>query len=119
MNVARTILDCLVKDKIDKPNDGRCIGLRFNRSGLFVPSQLQKLASFTELFEDLLHARCVSAVILLDALFDLIGSRNHNLNVFAEGESKVLRCAQVERVNERHTQQTAAHFNRKRAMQAG
>ena len=82
VNVARPIQDRLIKDQIDKADNGRCIRLGFNGC-LLVSTYLQKLANFTQLFEDLLHGGGLTPVILLDELFDLLGWRNDNLNVFA------------------------------------
>src|SRR5205814_9811271 len=90
VNVARAVLDCLVKNEIDEANYGCRVRLRFTRSFAVSFPQLQKLASFAELLENVLHARRVAAVILLDQFFDLLRRRNHDLNVFTEREAKVL-----------------------------
>ena len=117
MNVARAVLDRLIKDKVDKTNDRGCIRLCFNRGGAVSLAQLQKLASFTELFEDLLHVRGIGAVILPDQIFDLLRWRNDHVNVFTEREAKILCRVLIERINQRDTQRITAHFNRKRAVQ--
>jgi hypothetical protein len=78
---------------------------------------LQQLARFAELFEDFLDARCVSAVILFDSIFDLLGRRNDNIDLFAQGKTEVLSRAKVERINQCDAQNVPAHSNRKRAVQ--
>ena len=119
MNVARAVLNCLVQDKIDKANDRGRVRLCFNRSGAIFFTQLQKLADLPELFENLLHARGIGAVIPLDLIFDLFGRRNDDVNFFAEREAKVLCRTKIERVNERDIQCVAVHFDRQRAVQPG
>src|SRR5437773_11089796 len=101
MNVARAVLNCLVQDKIDKANDRGRVRLCFNRSGAIFFTQLQKLTDLPELLENLLHASRVGAVIPLDLIFDLLGRRNDDVNLFAEREAKILRRAIIERINER------------------
>jgi len=118
MNVARAVLDRLVQDKIDKANDRGRVRLCFNR-GAIVFAQLQELADLSELFENLLHARRIGAVVLLDPLFDLLGRRNNDVNVFAECEAKIRGSAMIERINERDMHYVAAHFDRQRAVQPG
>ena len=66
MNVARAVLDCLIKNQIHKSNDRRCVRLRFNRSFAVHLAQLQRFACFAELLEDFLHARRVGAVKLFN-----------------------------------------------------
>src|SRR5436190_9209675 len=117
MNVARAVLNCLVQDKIDKANDRGRVRLCFNRSGAIFFTQLQKLAGLPELFENLLHARRIGAVIPLDLIFDLLGWRNDDLNLFAEREAKILGRAMIERINESDMQYVATYFDRQRAVQ--
>src|SRR5438445_12829267 len=80
VNVARAILDRLIENKIDKPNDRGCVRLRFNRSLAVAFAQLQELASFTELFENFLHTRRIGPVVLLYQFIDLIGLRGDYLD---------------------------------------
>ena len=81
--------------------------------------QLQQFARFAELFEDFLHARRVGTVILFDSIFDLLGRRNHNIDIFAQGKTEVLSRAKIERINQCDAQCISAHSNRKRAVQPG
>src|SRR5437773_5733187 len=101
VNVARAVLDRLVKDQIDEPNDGRRVRFGFSCSFAVSFAQLQKLAGFAELLEDLLHARRVGSVMLLDQFFDLLGRRNHDLNVFTERETKVFRGMKIKWISKR------------------
>src|SRR6266566_2297100 len=117
MNVARPVLDRLVQDKIDKANDRGRVRFCFNRSGAILFTQLQKLAGLPELFENLLHARRIGAVIPLDLIFDLFGRRNDDVNFFAEREAKILRSAMIERINESDMQYVAAYFDRQGTVQ--
>ena len=77
---------------------------------------MKRLASFAELLENVLHARGIAAVILLDQVFDLIRRRNDDVDIFPEREAKVLRGVKIKRINERDAQCGSAHFNRKSAM---
>src|SRR6266542_4735079 len=72
VNVARAVLDRLVKNEIHKTDDRRRIRLRFNRSFAVGLAQLQRFTDFAELLEHFLHARRIGAVILLDQLLDLL-----------------------------------------------
>src|SRR5258705_3340993 len=72
VNIARDVLNRLIEDQIDETNNRGCIRLGFNRSLAFSLAQLEKLPNFPELLENFLHARRVSAVMLLDQIFDLI-----------------------------------------------
>src|SRR6266446_6602877 len=101
VNVARAVLDRLVKDEIDKANDRCCIRLRFDRGLAVSLAQLQKLASFAELLENFIHAGGIAAVMLLDQFFDLLGRRNHYLNVFTERETEVLCSMGIKRIDQR------------------
>src|SRR5207249_1314101 len=101
VNVARAILDRLVKDEIDKANDRRCIRLRFD-CGLAVSlAQLQKLASFAELLENVPHAGGIAAVMLLDQFFDLFGRRNYDLKVFTQRKTEVFCSVKIKRIDQR------------------
>ena len=73
VNVARAVLDRLVKDEIDETDYRRRVRLRFNCSLAVSLAQLQRFTGFSELLEHFLHARRVGAVILLDQLLDLVG----------------------------------------------
>src|SRR5206468_5163297 len=101
VNVARAVLDRLVKNKINEANYGCRVRLRFSCSFAVSFPQLQKLASFAELLENVFHARRVAAVILLDQFFDLLRRRNHDLNVFTEREAKVFRGMKIKWINKR------------------
>src|SRR6266704_1734982 len=101
VNVTRAVLDRLIKNQIDKANYGCRVRLRFNCSFAVCLAQLEKLASFAKLFEDFLHVRRVGSVILLDQLLDLLGRRNHDLNVFAERETKVFRGMKIKWISKR------------------
>jgi hypothetical protein len=57
--------------------------------------------------------------MLFDAIFDLFRRDDDNINVFAEGEAKILGRARIERINQRNAQRVAGHPNRKRAMETG
>src|SRR5438445_8211057 len=99
VNVARAVLDRLVKDEIDKANDRRRVCFRFDRRLAVSLAQLQKLAGFAELLENFIHAGGIAAVILLDQLFDLFGRRNHYLNVFTERAAEVLYSKGLKRID--------------------
>src|SRR5689334_11367717 len=101
VNVARAVLDRLVKDEIDEANDWRRIRLRFNRGFAIGLAQLQKLPSFTELLENVLHASRVGAVILFDQLFDLFGRRHHYLHFFTERETEVVCGLEIKWIDQR------------------
>ena len=116
MDVARTVLDRLIKDKIDKANDRGRVCLCFHRSAI-VFAQLQKFASLTELLEDVLHARRLGAVMLFDAFLDLLGWRDDDINVLAKSETKIFARAQIERINQSDANGIADQSNRQRAMQ--
>src|SRR4029450_4304081 len=116
MNVARTVLNRLVKNKIDKANDRSCVCFGFNcrfAVSLAVPCDGQKLASLAELLENFVHARRIGAVMLFDQIFDLIRGRNDDVDVFTERKAKILRSVEIERINEGDSQCSAAHLNRK------
>src|SRR4029453_1632065 len=98
VNIARPVLDRLVEDQIDKPNDRGCICLGFNRGLAISLSQLEKLPNFAELLENFLHARRVGAIMLLDQIFDLIWRRNDHVNVFAKRKAEILWRAMIERI---------------------
>src|SRR5437667_6346240 len=104
VNVARSVQDRLVKDEIDKANDRRCVCFRFDRGLAVFLAQLQKLASFAELLENLIHAGGIAAIMLLDQFFDLIGRRNHYLNVFTERETEVLCSMGIKRLGQRDSE---------------
>src|SRR6266705_1482996 len=87
VSVARSVLDRLVKNEINKASDGCRVRLGFNDSFAVALAQLQKFPSFAELLENLIHAGGIAAIMLLDQFFDLIGRRNHYLNVFTERET--------------------------------
>src|SRR5262249_39042103 len=99
MDVARTVLYRVIENEIDKPDDRRRVRFCFNSSIAIRLSQLQELARFPELLEDVLHARCIRAVILLDQLFDLLWRRNDDLDVFTERETKILSRVEIERIH--------------------
>src|SRR5262249_5750235 len=117
MNVARAVLDGLIKDEIHKTDDRRRVRLRFNRSFAVSLAQLQRFTGFTELLEHFLHARRIGPVILLDQLLDLLGRRNDYLNVFAKCEAQVLSDMQIKWIDQRHPQRSFAHLYRQRAVQ--
>ena len=50
--------------------------------------------------------------MLLNQLLDLLGRRNHNLNVFAQSKTQVLRDMQIEGVDERHPQYRVGQSDR-------
>ena len=77
---------------------------------------MQESAGFAELFEDFLHARRIGAVKLFDPIFDLFCWRDHNIDIFAQGKAKVLRGAEIERIDQRDAQCVPAYSNRQRAM---
>ena len=102
MNVARAVLNGLIQDQIHETNDRCRICFRCHRSLGISLSQLQRFSGFAELLQHFLHAGRIGAVILLDQLFDLLGRRNNNLNVFAERKTQILRDVQIKGVGERH-----------------
>ena len=55
--------------------------------------------------------------MLLDEFFDLLGRRNHDLNVSTECETEVLRGMEIKRIDQRNSHRGCAHFNWKRAVQ--
>ena len=72
---------------------------------------VQQLASFAELLENVLHARRIGAVMLLDQVFDLIRRRNDDVDIFPEREAKIFGGVKIERINERDAQCGSAHLN--------
>ena len=116
MNVARAVLDRLIQDKVDKANNRGGVRLGFD-GGAVSLTQLQESAGFAELFEDLLHARRIGAVILLDPVFNLFGRSDHNIDIFAQGKAQVLRGAGIKWINQRDAQGASAYSNRKRPVQ--
>src|SRR5438445_13629217 len=97
VNVARAILDRLIENKIDKPNDRGCVRLRFNRSLAVAFAELQELASFAELFENFLRTRRIGSVVLLDQILDLTGRRDDYMDVCVEREAEIICSVCIER----------------------
>ncbi len=101
MDVARAVLDRLKQDQIDEANDRRGVRFRLDVDGAaLVAAQRQQLPGFAELLEDFLHAGGVAAVVALDALLDLIGRGDDDMNVFAERKTEIFGRAQIERINQ-------------------
>ena len=99
MSLARSWI-AWYKNQIDKANDRRGVRFGFHcRRAVSVAANWSSFAGFAELLENVLHARGVGAVILLDPLFDLLGRRNDDVDVFAEREAKIFRRAQIERID--------------------
>ena len=102
MDVARPVLDRLIQDQIDEANDRRGVRFGFDtRPVALVAAQRHQLARFAELLEDVLHAGGVGAVVALDPIFDLLGRRDDDMDVFAEREAEIFRRAQIERIDQR------------------
>src|SRR4030095_13509376 len=119
MNVARAVLNRLVKNEIDKANDRCCVCFGFDcRLAVSFASVcgVDKCARLAELLENFFHARRVGAVRLFDQVFDLIRWRNNDLDVFTECKAKGLRSVKIERIDESDSQCWSAHLNRKSAV---
>ncbi len=54
---------------------------------------------------------------MFDPIFDLFGRRDHNIDIFAQGKAKVLRGAEIERIDQRDAEGVSAYSNRQRTMQ--
>ena len=82
MNITRPVLNSLVQDQIDKTNDRCGIGFSFHRRAV-IAVQSHEFTCLAELLEDLLHAGCIGAVILFDAIFDSIRRSDDDIDIFA------------------------------------
>src|SRR6185503_6781751 len=82
------------------------------------PVRRRQLAGFAELFENILRARALRAVVTLEALFHLLRRRYQNSHIFPEREPQILRRAQIERIDENDTDQVVAQSDRQRALEA-
>ena len=117
VNVARAILNRLVQNQIDKPNDGCgvCLGFYLG-SGPVITSNLQQLARFAELLEHVLHARGVGAVKIPDSLINLLDRRHHHFDVVTECEAQVFCRSGIERIGRGDTQRVFDEINRQDSM---
>ena len=57
------------------------------------------------------------AVVAFDPLFDLLGRRNDDVDVFAEREAEIFRRAQIERIDQRDCECVVRQADRQSAMQ--
>jgi hypothetical protein len=116
MNVARSVLDRLVENQVDKTNDGSCVCFGFHCRLAVSFAQLKRLASFAELLENVFHARRIAAVMLLDQVFDLIRGRNDDVDILPERKAKIFRGIKIEGINKCYAQCGSAHLNRESAV---
>ncbi len=56
--------------------------------------------------------------MFFDPIIDLLGRRDHNIDIFAKGEAEIFSRARVERIGESNAQSVSAQTNRKCAVQA-